>query len=135
QYGALLLLYFFNPILSSLRGIQQASSLDKVCQKLGVSKTSLGSLSAAARDFDASALQEIITELAGHIPHGFTTAEQQALKALTAVDGSLLPALPKMAWALWLDEEHRAAKMHLGFEVLRGVAVGVLSTAGTDVVV
>ena len=30
QYGALLLLYFFNPVLTSLRGIQQASHLEKV---------------------------------------------------------------------------------------------------------
>ncbi len=130
QYAALLLLYFFNPILTSLRGVQQASGLDKVAQQLGVSRTALGSLSAAARVFDAAALQEIITELAGRIPHGSTPKEQQALKDLTAVDGSLLPALPKMAWALWLDERHRAAKMHLAFEVLRGIPVGVTVTAG-----
>jgi hypothetical protein len=42
----------------------------------------------------------------------------------------LLPALPKMAWALWLDGEHRAAKMHLAFEVLCGIPVGVTVTAG-----
>src|SRR5437879_831053 len=60
QYGALLLLYFFNPILTSLRGIHQASTLDKVGQQLGVSRTSLGSLSEAARVLDAAALQEII---------------------------------------------------------------------------
>jgi hypothetical protein len=130
QYGALILLYFFNPILTSLRGIQQASTLDKVGQQLGVSRSTLGSLSAAARVFDAAALQEIITELAGRIPHGTTPKEHQALKDLTAVDGSLLPALPKMAWALWLDETHRAAKMHLAFEVLRGIPVGVTVTAG-----
>src|SRR5438876_4393777 len=130
QYGALLLLYFFNPILTSLRGVQQASGLDKVGQQLGVSRTSLGSLSEAARVFDAAALQEIITELAGRIPHGATPAEQQALHDLTAVDGSLLPALPKMTWALWQDETHRAAKMHLAFEVLRGIPVGVTVTAG-----
>ena len=130
QYGALLLLYFFNPILTSLRGIHQASTLDKVRQQLGVARTSLGSLSEAARVFDAAALQEIIAELAARIPHGATPKEQQALKDLTAVDGSLLPALPKMAWALWLDETHRAAKMHLAFEVLRGIPVGVTVTAG-----
>ena len=130
QYGALLLLYFFNPLLTSLRGIQQASTLDKVGQQLGVSRTSLGSLSEAARVFDAAALQEIIAELAARIPHGTTPKEQQALQDLTAVDGSLLPALPKMAWALWLDETHRAAKMHLAFEVLRGIPVGVTVTAG-----
>jgi hypothetical protein len=130
QYGALLLLYFFNPILTSFRGIQQASTLDKVGRALGVSRTSLGSLSEAARVFDAAALQEIITELAERIPHGSTPKEQQALQDLTAVDGSLLPALPKMAWALWLDETHRAAKMHLAFEVLRGIPVGATVTAG-----
>src|SRR5258708_18998680 len=101
QYGALLLLYFFNPILTSLRGVQQASGLDKVAQQLGVSRTSLGSLSEAARVFDAAALRDIITELASRIPHGTTPKEQQALKDLTAVDSSFLPALPQMGWALW----------------------------------
>jgi hypothetical protein len=130
QYAALVLLYFFNPILTSLRGIQQASALDKVGQQLGVSRTALGSLSEAARVFDAAALQGIIAELAGRIPPGTPPKEQQGLKDLTAVDGSLLPALPKMAWALWRDETHRAAKMHLAFEVLRGIPVGVTVTAG-----
>jgi Transposase DDE domain len=130
QYAALVLLYFFNPILTSLRALQQASALDKVQRVLGCSRTSLGSLSEAARVFEAAALQEIITELAGRIPHSAIPAEQQALKDLTAVDGSLLPALPRMAWALWLDEQHRAAKMHLSFEVLRGIPVHVTVTEG-----
>jgi hypothetical protein len=87
-------------------------------------------VSEAARVFDAAALQEIIAALAGAIPPGATPTEQQALKDLTAVDGSLLPALPRMAWALWLDDAHRAAKMHLAFAVLRGISVGVTVTAG-----
>src|SRR5437764_15309466 len=72
QYGALLLLYFFNPLLTSLRGLQQATTLDKVGEQLGVARTSLGSLSEAARVFDAAALQEIIAELAARIPQGVT---------------------------------------------------------------
>jgi hypothetical protein len=130
QYAALLLLYFFNPLLTSLRAVQQASALDKVQRVLGCSRTSLGSLSEAARVFEAAALQDIITELAGRIPQPVPPAEQQALKDLAAVDGSLLPALPRMAWALWLDEQHRAAKMHLTFEVLRGIPVHVTVTEG-----
>jgi hypothetical protein len=58
--------------------------------------------------------------------------EAEALKNLTAVDGSLLPALPKMAWALWLDADHRAAKMHVHFDVLKGVPVEATVTAGND---
>ena len=130
QYGALLLLYFFNPILTSLRGIQQASHLEKVQKKLGCRGTSLGSLNEAASVFDARKLEEIIAELAARIPQQTLTRDQQALKNLTAVDGSLLPALSKMAWALWLDDEHRAAKMHVAFEVLRGIPVKVTITEG-----
>ncbi len=57
QYAALILLYFFNPIVSSLRGIQQASELKKVQRILGCSRASLGSLSEAARVFDADLLR------------------------------------------------------------------------------
>jgi hypothetical protein len=47
---------------------------------------------------------------------------------LTAVDGSVLRALPQMAWALWMDDQHRAAKLHLHFEVLNGVPVDATLT-------
>jgi hypothetical protein len=68
--------------------------------------------------------------LAGRALPLASAKDLEALKGLTAVDGSLLPALPKMAWALWVDDKHRAAKMHLAFEVLRGVPVKVSVTEG-----
>ena len=58
--------------------------------------------------------------------------EAEALRGLTAVDGSLLPALPKMAWALWLDPQHHAAKMHVHFDVLKGVPIEATLTTGND---
>src|SRR5262245_16808402 len=64
QYACLLLLYFFNPIVSSLRAIREASTLRKVQQLLGCERSSLGALSAASRVFDAELLQEIIGHLA-----------------------------------------------------------------------
>ncbi len=121
QYGSLLLLYFFNPIVSSLRGLQQASTLKKVQRVAGCSRASLGSLSEASQVFDAEVLKEIIAELAAQVQPLAEHKDLKGLEDLTAVDGSLLPALPKMAWALWVDKKHRAAKMHLVFEVLRGV--------------
>ena len=121
QYASLILLFFFNPILTSLRGLQQASCLDKVQDKLNCSRTSLGALSAAARAFDAEPLQRIIGELAQEALPLQSGKDAEILRGLTAVDGSLLPALPKMAWALWLDEQHRAAKLHLHFDVFKGV--------------
>jgi hypothetical protein len=131
QYGSLILLYFFNPILSSLRGIQQASALKKVQRVLRVSRASLGSLSEATQVFDAEVLKEVIAELAAQVqPLVAGQKDLKGLENLTAVDGSLLPALPKMAWALWMNETNRAAKMHLVFEVLRGIPRKVSVTEG-----
>ena len=130
QYTALLLLYFFNPILTSLRGLQQASALRKVQKRLGCERTSRGSLSEASYVFDAELLQGIIGELADQALPLATGKEAEALKGLTAADGSLLPALPKMAWALWVDDEHRAAKLHLQFDVLKGVPLTATITTG-----
>lgn len=130
QYASLLLLYFFNPIITSLRGIEQASGLDKVQKLLGCRRVALGSLSEASRVFDAEALQPIIAELASQAIPIVKGKEAEALRGLTAVDGSLLPALSKMAWALWVDDQHRAAKMHVHFDVLCGVPVDVTVTDG-----
>ena len=53
QY-ALLLLYFFTPTVTSLRGIQQMSELTKVQQRWGVPRTGVSTLSEAATVFDAA---------------------------------------------------------------------------------
>jgi Transposase DDE domain len=133
QYACLLLLFFFNPIVRSLRGIQQASELEKVQRLFGCSRVSLGSLSEASQVFDPERLHAIIGALAAKalpIVHG---KEAEALRGLTAVDGSLLPALPKMAWALWrTDPPYRAAKMHVHFDVLKGVPTEATVTTAND---
>jgi len=130
QYATLLLVYFFSPTVTSLRGLQQATTLANVQHRLGVRRTSLGALSEAAYVFDATLLHEIIGELGLRLHPHVPAADQEALRDLTAVDGSLLPALPQMAWALWQDEQHRAAKMHVAFAVMRQSPVDVTVTAG-----
>jgi hypothetical protein len=132
QYAALLLLYFFNPILTSFNGLQQASALDKVQKITGGPRVSKGSLSEAQGIFHASLLQGILAELAERVAPVTPPQEWAALQDLVAVDGSLLPACSRLAWALWLDENQRAAKMHVHFEVLRGIPVQVSVTAGND---
>ncbi len=130
QYATLRLLYFFTPTVTSLRGLQQTTTLESVQQRLHVRRTSLGSLSEAAYVFDAARLHEILTALGAQRRPPLPLAEQAALAQLTAVDGSLLPALPRMAWALWQDDQHRAAKRHVAFAVLRQGPVDVTVTAG-----
>ena len=132
QYAALLLLYFFNPILTSLNGLQQASALDKVRKFTGGGRVSKGSVSEAQGVFDPTLLEGIIAELAQQVAPATPPRDWAALKNLVAVDGSLLPACARMAWALWRDAQHRAAKMHVHFEVLRGIPIRVTVTTGND---
>ena len=130
QYATLLLLYFFNPTVTSLRGLQQTTTLAQVQARFGIRRTALGALSAAASVFDAALLHAVLTALGAQLQPSLSGAAQAALAALTAVDGSLLPALPRMVWAVWQDDQHRAAKMHVAFAVLRHGPVDVTVTAG-----
>jgi hypothetical protein len=131
QHAALILLYFFNPIVTSLRGIQQASELKKVQRILGCSRVSLGSLSEANHVFDADLLRGIIGQLVERLsPIHKDTRLDEVKGILTLVDGSLLPALPKLTEAMWLDEKHKAFKMHTHFELLKSVPVRMDLTEG-----
>jgi hypothetical protein len=131
QYLALIILYFFNPVLTSLRAIQQATTIKSVQKKLGVKYTSLGSLSEASYVFDAELLQPLIKELAAQALPLEKNPQLKALQQeLVAVDGTLLPALPKMLWALWLDENNRAAKLHLALDVKRHMPIEARITHG-----
>ena len=132
QYMTLLLMFMFNPVCSSLRALQEASALKKVQRVLKVPRASLGSLSEAARVFDSELLLSIIGELADRLPpirHDTRLGDLQQI--LTLVDGSWLRAVPKMAWALFQDDRHRALKVHVQFELLKGVAVAADITAAT----
>jgi len=130
QYVSLLFLYFFNPILTSLNGLQQVTRLAAVQQRIGGGPFSLGALSAAQHAFDPALLEGLFNELVEWIAPNDPPKEWEALKNLVAVDGSLLPGLPRMTWALWQDKQHRAAKMHVQFEVLRGIPIHVDITTG-----
>jgi hypothetical protein len=131
QYLALLLLYFFTPVLTSLRGIQQATTLEKIQKRLGIKKTSLGSLSEASQVFDAKLLNPLLKELAGQtLPREKDPELKQIQQLIRAVDGTLLPALPKMLWALWQNDQNRAAKLHLEMDIGNHVPTAAVITDG-----
>ena len=86
QYMTLMLLCMFSPVSKSLRSLQQASELKKVQKKLGVPRSSLGSLSEAARVFDSELLVGIIEQLACEIkpiPHSAKLDQSLILFTLT----------------------------------------------------
>lgn len=123
QYCSLILLFLFNPVVTSLRGLQQASELKKVQRKLGCLRSSLGSLSEATQVFDPERLYAIVEQLLGEVealPHDSRLDELK--QALIAVDGTLLKSLPQITQAAWSSGRHPDGwRLHAQFEILRGV--------------
>ena len=138
-YCTLLLLWLFSPILDSLRGVQQASGFKKLQNKFGISKASLGSLSESVRIFDPERLKEIAKELGDQLPRiqhrrisqGDQTAMLHRLSSfgrnITAVDGSIVHVLARIAKLAWIKIENRGwitpcgYRLHTQFEILKGV--------------
>ncbi len=122
QYCMLVLLFMFNPVVSSLRAIQQASQLKKVQKKLGCSRASLGSLSESSRVFNPELLRGVIEELSGQLqPVAHDPRLSKVPHTLTAIDGTLLDALPLLAEATLLNHEKGSGlvkwRLHTQFEI------------------
>ncbi len=135
DYVALLLLYHLNPAVTSLRDLQFASTLKRVQKRLGISQTSLGSLSESISNFDSKALYEIFLELL-HEAQATKPTRNHFEKlphdiSVIAVDGTLLRALPRMAWAMWgAQDNEKALKAHVHFDVLRGIPTDISVSKG-----
>ena len=126
QYCLLVLLSLFNPVINSLRGIQQASELQKVQRLLGCSRASLGSLSEAASVFDADRLKEIIEELGGQLQPLTREPRLQGIsQTLTLVDATLVSALPRIMHASCRKGQNQSGmvkwRLHTHFDVMRYV--------------
>jgi hypothetical protein len=100
DYCALIMLFLFNPLIDSLRALQQALKLPHVAQKVGVSGFSLGSFSESSAVFEPQMLLEIIGELAKELrPLSRNPALAEVKDALTLVDSTVLHGLPRLAAA------------------------------------
>jgi hypothetical protein len=134
QYGTLLLLALFSPWARSLRALSQASGLRQVQEQLGVARSSLGSLSEAARVFDPELLVPIVAELAGELqPLAQDPRLAEIRPLLTVVDSTLVKTLPRLTEAMWSRTKDGQAthywRLHTHFCVDRQVPVRVEATA------
>ena len=129
EYCAYLLLYFFTPALDSMRGLQQISGMGKIKNKMGLPRFSLGSFSEAGTVFDPELLKPLIEAISARLGDIEPDPRLNSLaRRPTAAQGTLLRALPKMLWALWLDDTHRAAKLHLQLDLLQGAPLAASLT-------
>ena len=124
QYCLLVLMWMFCPILTSMRALQQASELDKVQKKLGVGRTSFGSFSESVSVFDPEPLKQIAAELADQIPQPGQGRFDSIGKTMTAVDGSVVDTIVRVARLAWLPKAggklNCGYRLHTQFEIFRG---------------
>lgn len=135
QYCLLVLLFLFNPVVRSLRAIQQASQLRKVQRKLGCLRASLGSLSEATEVFEPERLKEIIAELGAQLqPIARDPRLQDVRHTLTLVDGTLLTGLPVLMQAAVGDPRtaklEAKVRLHTQFDLQRAVPIRIDVTEG-----
>lgn len=129
HYCALVILWLYSPLLTSLRALQQASQLEKIQSKLGVPPASLGSLSESVRVFDPEQLRLVAEQLGQQIPEIGSQFAHSKLKLIdqhiTAVDGSIVKVLRQVADLAWVKVGDNNAtcgyRLHTQFEVLRGL--------------
>jgi hypothetical protein len=136
QYCMLVLLFLFNPVVRSLRAIQQASGLRKVQRKLGCLRVSLGSLSEATEVFQPERLKEIMAELSAQLqPIARDPRLKDVPHTLTLVDGTLLKGLPVLVQAALPDPRVAKIKakfrLHTQFDLQRGVPIRIDVTEGS----
>ena len=131
DYFSLMLFGMLNPVVESMRGLCAISHIGRVQKDVCTRPVSLGSFSEAQAVFDPELLKNVFLELSKESSSSWGDPRLAHLKdKVKLVDGSLLPALPRMYWALWVDENNHAAKLHLKFNVLTQTACDAIITAG-----
>ena len=124
QSCLLVLMWMFSPSLTSMRALQQASELNKFQKKRGVGRTSFGSFSESVRVFDPEPLKPIAAELADQIPQPGQGRFDSIGKTMTAVDGSVVDTIVRVARLAWLPKAggkiNCGYRLHTQFEIYRG---------------
>lgn len=123
DYLGLMLFGLLNPVARTMRGLVQASNIEKVQADVCSRPVSLGSFSETQHLVNLDILEKMFARLSKEIRE----AESKSLDSKAgevidwlAHDGSLWSALPRMSWALYgggRNGNAKAVKLHLSFLV------------------
>ena len=118
DYFCSYLFAMLNPVVTSMRALCHVSHCQKM-RAVAAAPFSPASFSEGQHLFDPAILEKVVRELAKENQgrgQGGDARVRQALAALTAVDGTVLRAVPRMAWAP-AGGPGTAIKLHLHFNV------------------
>ncbi|MFN0198154.1 MAG: IS4 family transposase [Planctomycetaceae bacterium] len=110
------LLAFFNPLVRTLRTVEDFSQTQRVQQNLSIRRICKSTLSDFQKLADPQRLEPILTELRRQLSRKYSlnsTGDRglnDLLKQTIAVDGTFLPALADVAWAVCNTNNHGARK-------------------------
>jgi hypothetical protein len=112
EYVTAVLLYLFNPMIDSVRTLQQACAVEKVAEQLGVKRFSLGSFSESTAVFEPQKLKDVIAQLAGELRplHSDPRLKEHLPHILTIADGTVLDAICTVAAAMWIPFQDGTSK-------------------------
>src|SRR5215208_5729828 len=127
----MLLFAMINPALKSASSLCAASQFERVQQEVCGQPVKLASFSEMQHVCEPELLAGLLRQLSAQaLPKFGDPKIRSKIGDLIATDGTLLPALPRMAWALWQNPQNRAGKLHLEFSVFRQVPVEFTVTRG-----
>lgn len=126
DYTSLFLLGVFNPLVTSMRGLCQASRLAKVQREVCRRNVSAGSFSEAQHLLDPELLKHVYEGLAAEL------ARRRPKAPLQIVASSLWDVLPRMHWAVWRKQHvtQRAVRLHVKFQVADALPAQLSLTPG-----
>jgi hypothetical protein len=118
DYFCSYLFAMLNPVVTSLRALCHVSHCEKM-RAVSAAPISRAAFSEGQHVFSPEILEQVVRQLAeenkGH-GQGGDARVRQALAALRAVDGTVLRAVPRMAWAP-ASGPGKAIRLHLHFSV------------------
>lgn len=138
EYLSLFLFGILNPVLTSMRGLCQASRLERVQQEVSQRPVSLGSFSEAQHLCDPQRLKTIFRSLRQEVARQPRLAEPGAdpkwLRMMAVVDSTLWHVLPRTHWALWRHQgvKQNAVRLHVKYQVWESLPSAVSVTTGKE---
>ena len=127
----MVLFALLNPAIKTTRALCGASRFKRMQEEVCGQEVKLSSFSEMQHLCDPDLLAGLLRELSAQALPIFGEERVRAqVQDLIANDGTLLPALPRMAWAIWQNPENRAGKLHLEFSVWRQVPMEFTVTDG-----
>ena len=131
DYFCSFLFAMLNPVVTSLRALCHLSHSQKM-RSVSAAAISPAAFSQAQHLFEPEILEKVVRQLARENQshgQGGDVRVRQALAALTAVDGTVLRAVPRMAWAP-AGGPGTAVRLHLHFSVFDQIPTGWSITPG-----